>query len=113
MVQINDAQALNFLRQQTRVQSARAFNVEYDIVDYAQLVPVNTDYAEWSSDVDCPLGELAGAAMWQSGFAEVFPKSDGSLINVGVYFARYAVGYGYNIEELGKAMHAGLPLPAR
>jgi len=113
MVHINDAQALNFLRQQTRVLSARAFNVEYDIVDYAQLVPVNTDYPEWASGVDFQIGDLAGAAKWQSGWAEDVPKAEVSLINVGVDFAMYAVGYGYNIEEIGKAMHAGFPLTAR
>lgn len=113
MVKITDAQALNFLRQQTRVQSARSFNVEYDIVDYAQLVPVNADYPEWASGADFQVGDLAGAAKWQSGWAEDVPKADVSLINVGVDFAMYAVGYGYNIEELGKAMHAGFPLTAR
>src|SRR5690606_26411087 len=113
MIRINDEQALNFLRQQTRVLSARAFNVEYDIVDYASLVPVNTDYPEWASGVDFQIGDLAGAAKWQSGWAEDVPKADVSLINVGVDFAMYAVGYGYNIEEVGKAMHAGYPLTAR
>ncbi len=110
---INDAQALNFLRQQTYVQSARAFNVEYDIVNYAELVPVNTDYPEWASGVDFQVGDMAGAAKWQSGWAEDVPKADVSLISVGVDFAMYAVGYGYNVEELGKAMHAGFPLTAR
>lgn len=110
---ITDAQGLNFLRQQTRVQSARAFNVEYDIVDYASLVPVNTDYPEWASGADFQIGDMAGAARWQSGWAEDVPKADVSLMSVGVDFAMYAVGYGYNIEELGKAMHAGFPLTAR
>lgn len=110
---INDAQALNFLRQQTRVLSARAFNVEYDIVDYQSLVPVNTDYPEWASGVDFQVGDLAGAAKWQSGWAEDVPKADVSLVNVGVDFAMYSVGYGYNIEEIGKAQHAGFPLNAR
>lgn len=110
---INDAQALNFLRQQTRVQSTRAFNVEYDIVDYASLVPVNTDYPEWASGVDFQVGDMAGAAKWQSGWAEDVPKADVSLLSVGVEFAMYAVGYGYNVEEIGKAMHAGFPLTAR
>lgn len=110
---ITDAQALNFLRQQTHVQSARAFNVEYDLVDYQSLVPVNTDYPEWASGVDFQVGDMAGAAKWQSGWAEDVPKADVSLISVGVDFAMYAVGYGYNIEELGKAMHAGFPLTAR
>lgn len=110
---INDAQALNFLRQQTRVLSPRAFNVEYDIVDYQSLVPVNTDYPEWASGVDFQVGDLAGAAKWQSGWAEDVSKADVNLINVGVDFAMYSVGYGYNIEEIGKAQHAGFPLNAR
>src|SRR5690625_606150 len=110
---INDALALNFLRQQTRVLSERAFDVEYDLVDYAALVPVNTDYPEWSSGVDFQIGDMAGAAKWQSGWAEDVPKADVSLISVGVDFAMYAVGYGYNVEEIGKAMHAGFPLTAR
>lgn len=110
---INDAQALQFLRQQTNVLSNRAFNVEYDIVDYQSLVPVNTDYPEWASGVDFQIGDLAGAAKWQSGWAKDVPKADVSLINVSSQFAMYAVGYGYNVEEIGKAMHAGYPLTAR
>lgn len=110
---ITDAQALNFLRQQTRVLSNRAFNIEYDLVNYAELVPVNTDYPEWASGADFQVGDMAGAAKWQSGWAEDVPKADVSLINVGVDFAMYAVGYGYNVEEIGKAMHAGFPLTAR
>lgn len=112
-MKINDAQALNFVRQQARVVSPRAFNTEYDIVDYNQLVPVNTDYPEWASGADFQIGDLAGAAKWQSGWAEDVPKADVSLISVGVDFAMYAVGYGWNVEELGKAMHAGFPLTAR
>lgn len=110
---ITDAQAINFLRQQSRVMSSRAFDVEYDIVDYMKLVPVNTDYPEWASGVDFQVGDLAGAAKWQSGWAEDVPKADVSLINVGVDFAMYSVGYGYNIEEIGKAQHAGFPLTNR
>lgn len=110
---MNDAQALNFVRQQSRVMSARAFNVEYDIVDYQSLVPVNTDYPEWASGADFQIGDMAGAAKWQSGWAEDVPKADVSLINVGIDFAMYAVGYGWNVEELGKAQFAGFPLTSR
>lgn len=112
-MQINDAQALNFLRSQTHVQVARAFDIEYDIVDYALLVPVNTDYPEWASGADFQIGDMSGAAKWQSGWAEDVPLADVSLLNVGIDFAMYAVGYRYNIEEIGKAMHAGFPLTAR
>ena len=112
-MQIQDSKALNFLAQQTRVMSTRAFEVQYDIVDYASLVPINTDYPEWASGADFQVGDLAGAAKWQSGWAEDVAKADVSLLSVGVDFAMYAVGYGWNVEELGKAMHAGFPLSAR
>lgn len=112
-MQINDAQALSFLQQQTRVLSNRAFEVQYDIINIGELVPVNTDYPEWASGADFAVGDLAGAAKWQSGWAEDVPTADVSLLSVSVDFAMYAVGYKYNVEEIGKAMHAGLPLTAR
>lgn len=112
-VQITDAVGLNFLAQQTRVLSARALNVEYDVVDYASLIPVNTDYPEWSAGVDFQIGDAVGAAKWQSGWAKDVPLADVKLISVGSDFAMYAVGYRYNVEEVGKAMHAGYPLTVR
>ena len=113
MQQITDAQGLAFLRQQTTVLSNRAFEQEYDLVNWAELVPVNTDYPEWASGVDFQVGDLTGAAQWQSGYAKDVPLADVKLISVSTQFAMYAVGYNYNIEELGKAMFAGYPLTAR
>jgi hypothetical protein len=110
---ITDAQGLAFLRQQTTVLSNRAFEQEYDLVNWAELVPVNTDYAEWASGVDFQVGDLTGAAQWQSGYAKDVPLADVSLISVSSQFAMYAVGYNYNLEEVGKAMFAGYPLTAR
>lgn len=110
---ITDAQGLAFVQQQSRVLSSRAFNIEYDIVDYASLVPVNTDYPEWASGADFQIGDLYGAAKWQSGWAKDVPLADVKLLSVGIDFAMYAVGYRYNVEEVGKAMFAGYPLNAR
>lgn len=113
MQHISDADGLNFLRQQTRVLSARAFNVEYDTVNIGEYVPVNTDYAEWAAGVDFQIGDVSGAAKWQSGWAKDVPLADVKLTSVGSDFAMYAVGYRYNVEEVGKALHAGYPLTAR
>lgn len=110
---ITDAQGLAFLRQQTTVLSNRAFEQEYDLVNWAELVPVNTDYPAWASGVDFQVGDLTGAAQWQSGYAKDVPLADVSLISVSSQFAMYAVGYQYNTEELGKAIFAGYPLTAR
>lgn len=113
MQHISDADGLNFLRQQTRVLSTRALNVEYDTINIAEYIPVNTDYPEWSSGVDFQIGDVTGAAKWQSGWAKDVPLADVKLLNVGSDFAMYAVGYRYNVEEVGKAMFAGYPLTAR
>lgn len=110
---ITDAQGLQFLRQQSIVLSARAFEQQYDITDYASLVPVNTEYPEWASGVDFQIGDIYGAAQWQSGWAKDVPLADVRLLSVTSQFAMYAVGYRYNVEELGKAMHAGYPLTPR
>lgn len=110
---ITDAQGLNYLRQQTHVLSNRAFEQEYDLINVSEFVPVNTDYPEWASGVDFQIGDLTGAAQWQSGYAKDVPLADVSLISVSSQFAMYAVGYRYNVEEIGKAMFAGYPLTAR
>lgn len=110
---ITDAQGLAYLRQQTHVLSNRAFEQEYDLINWAELVPVNFDYPEWASGVDFQVGDLTGAAQWQSGWAKDVPIADVSLISVSSQFAMYAVGYRYNVEEVGKAMFAGYPLTAR
>lgn len=110
---VTDAQGLAFLRQQSIVLSARAFEQQYDITDYASLVPVNTDYPEWASGVDFQIGDMYGAAQWQSGWAKDVPVADVRLLSVTSAFAMYAVGYRYNTEEIGKAMFAGYPLTAR
>lgn len=113
MQNISDADGLAFLSRETRVLSTRAFNVEYDTVNIGEFVPVNTDYPEWSSGVDFQIGDVTGAAKWQSGWAKDVPLADVKLTSVGSNFAMYAVGYRYNVEEVGKAMFAGYPLTAR
>lgn len=112
-IRVSDAQGLAYLRQQTHVLSPRAFDQEYDLVNWSELVPVNTDYPEWASGVDFQIGDLTGAAQWQSGSAKDVPLADVRLISVSADFAMYAVGYRYNVEEIGKAMFAGYPLTAR
>lgn len=113
MPQVSDAQGLAFLRQQTHVLSNRAFEQEYDLVNWRELIPVNTDYPEWASGVDFQVGDLTGAAQWQSGYSKDVPLADVKLINVSSDFAMYSTGYRYNVEEIGKAMYAGYPLTAR
>ena len=110
---VTDAQGLAFLRSQTHVLANRAFEQEYDLINVSDFVPVNTDYPEWASGVEFTIGDAVGQAQWQSGWAKDVPLADVKLTNVSSSFAMYSVGYRYNVEEVGKAMHAGFPLTAR
>lgn len=104
---------LNFVRNQTRVVNTRAYEVEYPEMDFASLMPVNTNYPEWSDGVDTFISDKVGEAKWQSGYAKDIPLADITLEMVTSKFAMYATGYRWNIEELGKAQFQNFPLSAR
>lgn len=104
---------LNFVRKQTHVLNARAYEVEYPEMDFARLVPVNTSYPEWADGVDTFISDKIGEAKWQSGYAKDIPMADITLQMVSSKFAMYSVGYRWNIEELGKAQFSNFPLTAR
>lgn len=115
MRNLNDAVGVDigFVRNQSHVLNSRAFEIEYPEMDYASLVPVNTDYPEWASGVDTYVGDKVGAAKWQSGYSKDVPLADVTLQMVSSTFAMYAVGYQWNVEELGKATFANYPLTSR
>lgn len=104
---------LSFARQQSHVLNARVYEIEYPEMDYAALVPVNTEYPEWAGGVDTLVGDIVGKAEWQSGYTKDIPLADAKLGMVSVNFDMYAVGYQWNIEELGKASFMGFPLTNR
>ncbi|WMT90147.1 DUF2184 domain-containing protein [Pelagibacterium sp. H642] len=107
------ALVFGFARQQSHVLNARIYEIEYPEMDYAALVPVNTDYPEWASGVDTLIGDIVGKAEWQSGYAKDIPLADTKLAMVSTSFDMYAVGYQWNVEELGKAAFQGFPLTNR
>jgi len=107
------ALVFSFARQQSHVLNARIYEIEYPEMDYAALVPVNRNYPEWASGVDTLIGDIVGKAEWQSGYAKDIPLADTTLAMVSTNFDMYAVGYQWNIEELGKAAFQGFPLTNR
>lgn len=107
------ALAFSFARQQSHVLNAQIYEIEYPEMDYGSLVSVNTSMPEWASGMDTLIGDIVGQAEWQSGFAKDIPLADTVMDMVSVTFDMYAVGYQWNIEELGKAQYQGFPLTAR
>lgn len=102
-----------FARQQSHVLNAQVYEIEYEEMDYRSLIPINTNIPEWASGMDTLIADKVGEAKWQSTFAKDVPMADVTLNMVSVNFAEYAVGYQWNIGELGKAQFSNFPLTTR
>lgn len=114
MIDMNDAaQVFSFARQQSHVLNARVYEIEYPEMDIASLITVDTSLPEWASGLDTLVGDSTGKAQWQSGYAKDIPLADINMDMVSIEFDMYAIGYQWNIEELGKAQFQGFPLTQR
>jgi hypothetical protein len=102
-----------FARNQSNVLNAQVYEIEYPEMDYASLIPVNTNIPEWASGQDTLVMDKVGEAKWQSTYAKDVPLADVTLNMVSSQFAEYAVGYQWNIGEINKARVAGFPLTTR
>lgn len=107
------AQVFSFARQQSHVLNAQVYEIEYPEMDIASLVTVDTSLPEWASGIDTLIGDKTGKAEWQSGSAKDIPLADTNLALVELKFDMFALGYQWNVEELGKAQFQGFPLTAR
>lgn len=107
------AQVFSFASQASRIVNTRVYEIEYPEMDIASLVTVDTNLPEWVSGVDTLIGDKVGKAEWQSGAAKDVPLAEVNLNKVGIDFDMYAIGYQWNIEELGKAQFQGYPLTER
>lgn len=110
---LDAAQVYSFATQASRTVNARVYEIEYPEMDIASLVTVDTSLPEWVSGIDTLIGDKVGKAEWQSGAAKDIPLAEVNLSKVGLDFDMYALGYQWNIEELGKAQYQGFPLTER
>lgn len=107
------AQVFSFATQASRIVNTRVYEIEYPEMDIASLITVDTNLPEWVSGVDTLIGDKVGKAEWQSGSAKDIPLAEANLNKVGIDFDMYAIGYQWNVEELGKAQYQGYPLTER
>ena len=104
--------ALSFMVQQATLIEAQVYEVRYQDIQYPQLLPVDTSAPEWIQSVTYFSSDAVGAAQWFSGKAMDVPHVDllREKFESTVHMA--AIGYQYDLEELGKAMLLGLNLNA-
>jgi hypothetical protein len=106
-----DAQvAMSFaVSQATRINPV-VYRVRYPAIRYRGLVPVNTEGPEWIPSVTYFSLDGAGQAEWFSAGGDDVPKVALLRDKKETPVAMAAIGYGWNLEELGRAQQLGINL---
>lgn len=113
-MQLFDAQqALAFVQNQALTINARVYETKYPSYDFSRFITVDTSAPEWSGGILTYISNTTGAANWQSGYAKDIPLADVNMDKTQMTFHLGAIGYQYNIEEIGKAQFERIDLPAR
>jgi hypothetical protein len=97
-------QALSFLVNQASHIEPQVYAVKYPDIQYPQLVPIDTSANEWSRTVTFFSQDKVGAANWFAADSNDIPRADIVQDKHEHTIHMAAIGYGYNLEELGAAM---------
>ena len=100
----NQQQALGFLIAQTSYIEPVVYRVRYPDLNYGELVPVDSTANEWAKSVTFFSVDQVGAADWFNAASSDVPLADFTRGKFEVGIEMAAVGYRYNLEELGQAM---------
>ena len=113
-MQMQDApqRALSFLIQQASMIESTVYARQYQEIQYPRLIPVDTSAPEWIQSVTYMSMDAAGSAQWFSGKAQDVPHVELSRDKFETTVQMAAIGYRYDLEELGKAQLLGMSLNA-
>lgn len=111
---MNDAQqvAMSFLIRQATLIEPTVYAIRYQDIQYSQLIPVDTSAPEWIQSVTYFSMDGVGQAQWFTGAAQDVPKVELTREKFETGVSMAAIGYGYNLEELGTAQLLGMNLSA-
>lgn len=109
---MQDAQqvAMSFLIRQATLIEPTVYAIKYQDIQYASLIPVDTSAPEWIQSVTYFSMDSVGQAQWFNGNAHDVPKVELTREKFETTVSMAAIGYGYNIEELGTAQLLGMNL---
>lgn len=107
-----DAQqrALGFVIAQTTMIEPTVYQIRYQDIQYQNLLPVDYSAPEWITSVTYMSMDGVGRAAWFNAKADDIPKVElgREKFETAVHMA--AIGYGYDLEEIGKAQMLGMNL---
>ncbi|TPK59041.1 MULTISPECIES: major capsid family protein [unclassified Mesorhizobium] len=109
---MQDAQqvAMSFLIRQATLIEPTVYAIRYQDIQYPSLVPVDTSAPEWIQSVTYFSMDSVGQAQWFNGNAHDVPKVELTREKFETTVSMAAIGYGYNLEELGTAQLLGMNL---
>lgn len=106
-----DAQAaFSFLVQQATKIEAAVYEMQYADIQYPSLVPVDTSGPEWIKSITYFSVDMVGQASWFHAGSDDVPHVAGVRDKFETVVHMGAIGYDYNLEELGTAQMMGIPL---
>lgn len=113
-MQLNDAAAFNFVVAQAATINATVYEKKFPDLPWNELVFVDTTAPEWTPGIITFSSSTVGAARWYSGGAKDIAKADVTMDKVQQAVHMAAIGYGYDLEEVGQAQLLGMTLgPAK
>jgi len=114
MLNMQDApqKALGFLIQQGTLIEPTVWQTKYQDIQYQNLIPVDTSAPEWIQSVTYFSMDAVGAMQWFSGKAQDVPNVELLREKFQTGVSMSALGYRYDLEELGTAMMLNMNLSA-
>lgn len=97
-------QAMAFMVRQASHIESQVYQTQYPDIQYPQLLPIDTSASEWAPTVTFFSQDKVGAARWFAGDSNDVPRADITNDKHEHAIHMAAIGYGYNLEELGTAM---------
>lgn len=97
-------QSLNFVQNTAFQINTRVYETVYPEYDIARYITVDSSMPEWSEGSITYISDVSGAVDWQSGYAKDVPMAEYNLNSTFQRNHMAAIGYQWNVEEVGKAM---------
>lgn len=107
---MNDGVALNFVVQQAMTINPTVYAQQFPDLPWNELAFVDSSAPEWTPGIVTFSSSQVGAARWYSGGAKDIAKADVTMDKVQAAVHMAAIGYGYDLEEVGQAQLLGMPL---
>jgi len=100
----DNQQQLDFLRANVAYHEATVYRMQYPEIMYQRLIPIDSSASEWAKSVTFYSMDRVGNADWFDANATSMPLADINRDKREQGIEMAAIGYRYNLEELGVAM---------